>query len=216
MVTQIVLVRHGETEWSRTGKHTGRTDIPLTERGRREAASVELTLQGWDFSHQFSSPLSRALETANISNVEGAHGDINIDDDLLEWDYGVYEGRTNHDIQKEEPGWSKWAGRLEGGESAADVALRADRSITRLAEASNDGPVLVFAHGHLLAILIARWLELDPTEGRRFTLETATVSVLAMKRTDRILRILNYGCDPAAPIDPTQRGTYEPTNSPSG
>ena len=94
--------------------------------------------------------------------------------------------------------------------------MRADRAIARLAAASVDGPALVFAHGHLLAILIARWLDLDPREGRRFTLETATVSVLSVKRTDRVLRILNYGCDPAAPIEPTQRGTYEPNNSPSG
>lgn len=210
MARQIVLVRHGETEWSRTGRHTGRTDITLTERGRREAASVGPTLHGWDFAHQFSSPLSRARETAELSEVNGATSDLIIDDDLLEWDYGIYEGRTNDAIQLDEPGWSKWEGALEGGETALEVGVRADRAIMALSEASADGPVLVFAHGHLLAILIARWLELDPREGRRFTLETATVSVLGTKRSDRILRILNYGCDPAAPIDPTQRGTYEP------
>lgn len=210
MAKQIVLVRHGETEWSRTGRHTGRTDIELTDRGRREAASVGPTLHGWKFAHRFSSPLSRARETAELADVTGAPAELHIDEDLLEWDYGVYEGRTNDDIQLDEPGWSKWDGALEGGETALEVGVRADRSIRRLEEASADGPVLVFAHGHLLAILIARWLELDPREGRRFTLETATVSVLGTKRTDRVLRILNYGCDPAAPIDPTQRGTYEP------
>lgn len=209
MATQIVLVRHGETDWSRTGRHTGRTDIALTDRGRREATSVGPTLHGWTFAHQFSSPLSRARDTAELARVDGAHGELVIDEDLLEWDYGVYEGRTNDDIQIDEPGWSKWAGPLEGGEDVHDVGARADRAIARLAESSKDGPVLVFAHGHLLAILIARWLGLDASEGRRFTLETATVSVLGVKRTDRVLRILNYGCDPAAPIDPTQRGTYE-------
>jgi broad specificity phosphatase PhoE len=216
MVTQIVLVRHGETDWSRTGRHTGRTDMALTERGRREATSVGPTLHGWDFSHQFSSPLSRARDTAELAKIEGARGDLIIDDDLIEWDYGIYEGRTNSEIQLDEPGWSKWDGRLERGEGAEDVAKRADRAISRFVAASVDGPALVFAHGHLLAILIARWLDLDPREGRRFTLETATVSVLSVKRTDRVLRILNYGCDPAAPIEPTQRGTYEPNNSPSG
>jgi probable phosphoglycerate mutase len=210
MATQIVLVRHGETEWSRTGRHTGRTDIPLTTRGRREATDVGPTLQGWNFAHQFSSPLSRARETAELSGVDGVSTGLIIDDDLIEWDYGVYEGRTNDDIQIEEPGWSKWDGPLEGGESARDVATRADRVIERLADVSAEGPALVFAHGHLLAILIARWLELEPREGRRFTLETATVSVLSVKRTDRILRILNYGYDPAAPIELAQRGIYEP------
>ncbi len=210
MARQIVLVRHGETEWSRVGRHTGRSDIALTERGRREAASVGTTLSGWDFAHQFSSPLSRARDTAELAEIAGTPDELMIDDDLLEWDYGVYEGRTNDAIQLDEPGWSKWAGALEDGETALEVGVRADRAIARLSKASADGPVLVFAHGHLLAILIARWLELDPREGRRFTLETATVSVLGVKRSDRILRILNYGCDAAAPIDPTQRGTYEP------
>jgi probable phosphoglycerate mutase len=214
MATQIVLVRHGETEWSRIGRHTGRTDISLTTRGRREATDVGPTLHGWTFAHQFSSPLSRALETAELSGVGGVSTGLIIDDDLLEWDYGVYEGRTNDDIQIDEPGWSKWDGSLEGGESARDVAIRADRVIERLVHASADGPALVFAHGHLLAILIARWLELEPREGRRFTLETATVSVLSVKRTDRILRILNYGYDPAAPIERAQRGVYEPLPAP--
>lgn len=210
MVMQIVLVRHGETEWSRTGRHTGRTDIPLTDVGRRDAADISPTLQGWEFAHTFSSPLSRARETAELSDVSGARGELIFDDDLLEWDYGVYEGRTNEAIVADEPGWSKWHGPLEGGESAIDVANRADRAIARIAEASAVGPSLVFAHGHLLSILIARWLDLDPSEGRRFTVETATVSVLSVKRTDRVLRILNYGCHAAAPIDPAHRGVYEP------
>ena len=191
MDTQIVLVRHGETEWSRSGQHTGRTDIPLTEQGRREAAMVGPTLRDWDFTHRFSSPLSRALDTANDA---GVIGDLSIDDDLLEWDYGIYEGRTNEEIQLAEPGWSKWVGPLEGGESAADVGERADRAIDRLKSASADGPVVVFAHGHLLAILIARWLGLDASEGKRFVLDTATASVLSTKRDDHVLRVLNQRC----------------------
>ncbi len=210
MTSKIVLVRHGETEWSRDGQHTGLTDIALTTKGREQAKLVGPTLTGWNFAHRFSSPLQRARETGEIAGVSHDPGALILDDDLLEWDYGKYEGRTNAEIVAEEPGWSKWFGDLEGGESATDVGIRADRAIERIDTASDDGPVIVFAHGHLLAILIARWLGMPAEEGRRFVLETATVSVLSMKRTDRVLRILNYGCAPAAPIEPNQRGTIEP------
>ncbi|MFT7476312.1 MAG: broad specificity phosphatase PhoE, partial [Verrucomicrobiales bacterium] len=154
-------------------------------------AMVGPTLRGWDFAHRFSSPLSRALDTANNAGVIGK---LSIDDDLLEWDYGVYEGRTNNEIQLAEPGWSKWVGALDGGESAVDVGARADRAIERLQTAAADGPVVVFAHGHLLAILIARWIGLDAGEGKRFVLDTATASVLSTKRDDRVLRVLNQRC----------------------
>lgn len=197
MDTQIVLVRHGETEWSRTGQHTGRTDMPLTDYGRDEAQMVTPTLLGWTFAHRFSSPLSRALDTANLSGF-GDH--ITLDDDLLEWDYGVYEGRRTVDIQIDEPGWSKWEGAIEGGESADDVGVRADRVIERLTMASNDGPIIVFAHGHLLAILIARWLGLNASDGKRFIMQTGTASVLGTKRGDRVLRILNNQCGPHIPM----------------
>ena len=210
MTSKIVLVRHGETEWSRDGKHTGLTDIALTTKGREQAKLVGPTLAGWNFAHRFSSPLQRARETAEISDVTHKPGALILDEDLLEWDYGTYEGQTNAEIVAAEPGWSKWVGELDQGESAEDVGARADRAIERIAGASSDGPVIVFAHGHLLAILIARWLDMPATEGRRFVLETATVSVLSMKRTDRVLRILNYGCAPAAPIGPNQQGTIEP------
>lgn len=213
MTSKIVLVRHGETAWSRDGQHTGLTDIALTPIGREQARLVGPTLSGWNFAHRFSSPLQRARETAEISGVIHAPGALILDDDLLEWDYGIYEGRTNAEIQEAEPGWSKWVGTLEGGESAADVGERADRAIERIDKASDDGPVIVFAHGHLLAIFIARWLGLPAEDGRLFVLETATVSVLSMKRTDRVLRILNYGCAPAAPIGPNQVGTIEPNVS---
>ena len=210
MTSKIVLVRHGETEWSRNGQHTGLTDIPLTAKGREQASLVGPTLSGWNFVQRFSSPLQRARETGEISDVTHVPGALILDDDLLECNYGKYEGLTNAEIVADEPGWSKWKGPLEGGESADDVGVRADRAIERIDTASADGPVIVFAHGHLLAILIARWLGLPAIEGRRFVMETATVSVLSMKRDDRVLRILNYGCAPSAPIGPNQTGTIEP------
>ena len=191
METQIILVRHGQTEWSKTGKHTGRTDIPLTDQGRQEATLVAPTLNGWDFAHVYSSSLSRALETAQLA---GLSDEIIVDDTLLEWDYGIYEGRKNTEIQQDEPGWSKWAGPLKDGESAQDVGMRADAAIERLLASSGDGSQLVFAHGHFLAILIARWLGLDATDGKRFILQTATASQLSMKRGDHVLKTLNHRC----------------------
>lgn len=189
--SSIVVVRHGQTEWSRDGRHTGRTDIPLTAQGMAEAQLVAPTLADWDFAHVFSSPLSRARDTAAASGLDAS---VVVDDDLLEWDYGIFEGRTTVDIQAERPGWNKWLEPIEGGEDVDDVGRRADRAIERLAAAAADGPVLVFAHGHLLAVLIARWLGLPALEGRRFILETATASVLSTKRDDRVLRLLNHRC----------------------
>ena len=203
MERQLVLVRHGETEWSRTGRHTGRTDIPLTDQGRHEASLVGPTLHGWDFAHQFSSPLIRARETSELS---GLTGEVVFDENLMEWDYGIHEGRTNAEIQADEPGWSKWRQPIPDGESVAEVGARADAAIERLAAAADDGPVIVFAHGHYLAILIARWLGLPAIEGRRFVLETATASVIGVKRDDRVLRRFNQRCGgahiaPEAPVD---------------
>lgn len=191
MSAKIVLVRHGQTEWSRDGRHTGRTDIGLTDQGRAEAALVAPTLEGWKFTKVFSSPLSRALDTARLAGI----GDgIVIDDLLVEWDYGDVEGRTNDEIQRERPGWSKWtASAIEGGETATDVGSRADAAIEQLMS-TDDGSVLVFAHGHFLAVLIARWLGLAATEGRRFILQTATASQLGHKRGDRVLKTLNHRC----------------------
>lgn len=191
METQIVVVRHGETEWSRSNHHTGRTDIPLTDLGRREASLVGPTLATWNFAAVFSSPLQRALETARLSGVSG---EITIDDDLMEWDYGIYEGRRSIDIMEEEPGWSKWHQDIENGEHVDEVGARADRAIERISGAAARGPAIVFAHGHLLSVFIARWLGLDAADGRRFVLETGTVSVLGVKRDDRVLRVFNQRC----------------------
>ena len=192
METQIVLVRHGQTEWSKSGQHTGRTDIELTARGREEAGLVAPTLQGWKFAHVFSSPLRRAHETAELAAIGET---IEVDNNLLEWDYGVFEGRTNEDILAETPGWSKWdADSIEGGETAGEVGARVDVAIDRLIEAGGDGPVLVFSHGHFLAIFIARWLGLNATDGKRFIIETATATHLGIKRGDHVIKSLNHRC----------------------
>jgi broad specificity phosphatase PhoE len=169
------------------GRHTGLTDIPLTRAGEREAALVPGTLDGWKFDAVYASPLVRASETARLAGFEPT-----IDRDLLEWDYGEYEGMRNDEIVDNEPGWSKWAGPIPGGEEVGDVAERADRFLGRLDDGLGD--VLVFAHGHFLSIMIARWLDLDSAEGRRFPLATATVSVVSQKRSDRIIQQLNHRC----------------------
>lgn len=169
----LVLVRHGETAWSRSGQHTGRTDIPLLEDGRRMATVLREPLRRWDFAAVWTSPLSRASETCALAG----YGDVaELRSDLMEWDYGTFEGRTKDDIRATSPNWTLWTDGVPCGESARDVGARADRVI---AEArSVDGNVLLFAHGHLLRVLAARWLGLPPTEGRLFNLSTASISVL--------------------------------------
>jgi broad specificity phosphatase PhoE len=189
MSSRLVLVRHGETEWSRVGRHTGRTDLPLTPAGEGEAREIGDTLRGWAFASVFSSPLRRARDTARLAGFEGT-----LDDDLMEWDYGAVEGLTNGAVTAEQPGWSKWFDTVPDGEQVADVAARADRFIRRTADLADD--VLVFGHGHHLAITVARWLDLDPVEGRRFPLETATVSVLGHKRGERVVETVNRPCGP--------------------
>ena len=205
MESQLVVVRHGQTEWSRTGRHTGRTDIDLTEEGQAEATRAGVALRPWGFAERFVSPLRRATQTAQLIQMARPYaGDepVTFDDDLMEWDYGTYEGRTNEAITAEEPGWSKWQGTLAEGESANDVGQRADRAIARMANAAVAGPVLVVAHGHLCSILIARWLGLDAADGRLFPLATATISVLGEKRGGRVLRLLNRSCDESSEIQP--------------
>jgi len=198
MAKQIVLVRHGQTEWSRDGRHTGRSDIPLTEQGESEASLVATTLAGWGFRAAFSSPLIRARETARLAGFDPV-----IDDDLLEWDYGEIEGRTNDAITAEQPGWSKWFDGPSGGESVDEVGARADAFFGRVEAIAGD--VVVFAHGHLLSVAIARWLGLPAVEGRRFPLRTATVSVLGAKRDEHVLRIFNQVCG-VTQIDPVTLG----------
>ncbi len=187
--TQLLVIRHGQTEWSRVGKHTGRTDIPLTDQGRAEAMDAARTLRGWSLERSYSSPLSRAMETAQI--VAPPCG-IAIDGDLLEWDYGDVEGETTPETRERVPGWSVWTHEIPGGESLDEVGARADRFLARFDAEMSGGNAVVFAHGHLLAVLIARWCGLPPVEGRRFALATATVSLLGWHREDRVLRALNH------------------------
>ena len=182
MSRTIWLVRHGETEWSRSGAHTGRTDIPLTETGREKAAAVGRWFAGRPLALVLSSPLSRALDTCKLAGY-GDHAEL--DHDLLEWDYGDYEGRTTSEIRKERPDWSLWVDGVPHGETIAQVSTRADRVISRVLR--EEGDVALFAHGHILRILTARWLDLEPDAGRLFALATASVSGLGYERETRVI-----------------------------
>lgn len=182
----IWIVRHGETDWSRRGLHTGRTDAPLTAAGEREAIALRRRFGGRRFALVLSSPLSRARETCRLAG----YGDVaQVENDLREWDYGVYEGRTTAEIQRETPGWTIWEGEVPGGETAVEVGCRADRVIRQATEAGGD--VALFAHGHLLRVLAARWLGLGPTEGRLFALWTSSIGVLGYERDVRVIRAWN-------------------------
>jgi len=187
---EVVLVRHGETEWSRAGKHTGRTDIPLTERGQQQAQAVGDALRGRRFALVLTSPLARAVQTCRRADFGDAAAER---EDLREWDYGAYEGRTTAEIRDDRPGWSLWRDGAPDGETAAQVGERADRVI---AEArSVDGDVLLFAHGHLLRVLTARWLGLEPSAGQLFALDPATISVLGYERETPVIRLWNEKAD---------------------
>ena len=183
---EIVLARHGETEWSRDGRHTGRTDVPLTEAGRQEALQLCEALGEWTFARVFSSPLQRAIETCRLA----ALGDqAETTEDLLEWDYGEYEGITTAQIRESRPDWNLWRDGCPGGETAGDVGRRVDRVIAELAEV--DGDVAVFAHGHVLRVMAARWVGLGPESGALYALGTGTLSVLGYERETRVIRRWN-------------------------
>lgn len=176
---RIVLARHGETAWSAAGRHTGRTDIPLTDAGRDQARRLGRALARRTFAHVLASPLSRALETARLAGF----GDVlTTDDDLREWDYGIYEGRTRLEIAAEEPGWTVWTRPIPGGESLAELGARADRVVGRLV--GLDGDVLIVAHGHFLRVLGARWIGAEPGLAGHLELGTASLSELGWE-TDR-------------------------------
>jgi broad specificity phosphatase PhoE len=183
---ELVLARHGETEWSRGGKHTGRTDLSLTEEGRVQAELLGTSLAGIRFERVYTSPLSRAADTCRLAGLDGA---AEVREELLEWDYGDYEGRTTPEIREERPGWLLWRDGCPGGEMAADVGARADRLLTELDEV--EGTVALFAHGHVLRVLAARWLGLGPEAGALLALSTATLSVLGYERETRVVRRWN-------------------------
>jgi broad specificity phosphatase PhoE len=188
---QAWLIRHGETEWSASGRHTGRTDVPLTEEGRAQARRLADRLGQRRFALVLSSPLSRAVDTARLAG----YPNVVTDPDLREWHYGDYEGLTTPEIRESVPGWSVWTHPVLGGETADEVAARVDRVIERVRSAT--GNVALFAHGHVLRVLTARWLDLPPTEGRRFALATATVSVLGWERETPVVERWNSPADGA-------------------
>jgi probable phosphoglycerate mutase len=187
----VWLVRHGETEWARLGRHTGRTDIPLTDTGRDQARALGQRIVGHEFGLVLTSPLSRAAETARIAGYGERAVTV---DDLMEWDYGALEGRTTADIRSEKPAWTIWRGPWPNGETADEVGTRADRVIARVRDAQASGNVLVFAHGHLLRVLTARWIGLGPASGGLFELATATLSILGWDRESPSIELWNEAC----------------------
>src|SRR5262245_51380845 len=170
---EIYLVRHGETEWSRDGRHTGRTDIPLTEKGREQARVLRAALAQHSFARVLTSPLGRAVETCRLAGLDDS---AEATDGLLEWDYGDYEGLTSPQIRERRPDWSLWRDGCPGGEAPAEVGARVDRVLESLH--GLDGDAVLFAHGHVLRVLAARWLGLEPAIGSKLALSVATLSVL--------------------------------------
>lgn len=182
----IYLARHGETAWSLSGHHTGLTNLPLTERGERNARRLGERLKGMTFAKVFTSPLQRAARTCELA---GFGETAEVEPDLLEWDYGKYEGRKTADIHKERPGWYIFRDGCPGGESPDQVGARADRVVSRVRAVQGD--VLIFSSGHFLRVLAARWLGLEPGAGRYFLLSTASLSALGYEhnRSQPIIRL---------------------------
>jgi broad specificity phosphatase PhoE len=189
MADRIVLVRHGETEWSTARRHTGRTDIPLNEEGRRLAEGLQPVLAGLtgiDDALVLMSPLRRACDTCILA---GLGGRAKVEPNLVEWDYGVAEGKRTDEMREEIPGWSVWTHPIEGGESLEEVGHRADLVLARVAD--EDHLVVLFAHAHILRILAARWCGLDAGLGSVFTLDPASVSILGHERETRVIERWN-------------------------
>lgn len=186
---RVVLVRHAQTAWSRSGRHTGSTDLSLTDQGRVATRLLAERLRGRSFTRVLTSPLQRARETCRIV---GFAEQAQPRDDLIEWDYGAYEGRTTAEIRAEVPGWDLWLDGAPGGESPADVEQRIDRVVADLLDTcAAGGDVLVFGHGHSLAALAVRWLGLPIATGRHLPLGTGSLSTLGWKRENRVIEIWN-------------------------
>lgn len=189
MLPIITLARHGETAWSLAGRHTGLTDLPLTERGERNARRLGGRLAGLTFARVFTSPLVRASRTCELAGFGGA---ATVDADLVEWDYGEYEGTTSAEIRKTRPDWDLFRDGCPGGETPQQVGARADRVIVRIRAAGGD--VLVFSSGHFIRVLAARWIGSDvPALGRKFMLTTASLSALGYEHdlTNPVIRLWN-------------------------
>lgn len=192
---EIVLVRHGETEWSANGRHTSRTDLPLTEQGRERASALASELAGRSFSLVLCSPLRRARETCELAGF----GDLaELCDDLHEWDYGEYEGLTTPEIRARNPAWVLWRDGCPGGETPDQVGARADKVLARIRDSDGDassgsaGDAIAFAHGHILRVLAARWIAMPPAAGARFALGAGSLSVLGFERETEVLRGWNH------------------------
>jgi broad specificity phosphatase PhoE len=187
--SELWLIRHGETQWSAAGRHTGRTDIPLTPSGERQGAALGRHLAGRTFVLVLCSPLQRARETCRLAGYADVAA---FTDALLEWDYGAYEGLTTSEIRNEVHGWSIWTGGVPGGETVEQVGCRAEHVIKQTL--SVRGKVALFAHGHILRVLTACWLGLPPDAGRLFALNTASLSVLGYERDTRVITVWNQDC----------------------
>jgi probable phosphoglycerate mutase len=183
---KVYLLRHGETEWSLNGQHTGVTDVPLTENGRLAALHLQPILANEIFTLVLTSPLQRARETCELA---GLGKPANVEPDLIEWNYGEYEGLTTEQIRMTRPGWSVFRDGCPGGESPEQVGARADRVLTKVRTAKGD--VALFAHGHILRVLAARWVNLSPDYGEHFLLDTATLNVLGYYRESPAFKIWN-------------------------
>jgi probable phosphoglycerate mutase len=184
----IYLARHGETAWTVSGQHTGRTDLPLTERGERNARALGERLRGLTFARVYTSPLQRARRTCELAGFADV---AQVDPDLVEWNYGAYEGRKSADIRKDRPDWQLFRDGAPGGESLADVGARADRVVARVSSVGGD--VLLFSSSHILRVLAARWLGIEPAGGRFFFLGTATLSALGYEHDsdEPVVRLWN-------------------------
>lgn len=183
---RVVVCRHGATEWSQNGRHTSYTDLMLTPKGEAEARKLRPALIWWDFSQVFTSPLQRAHRTCELA---GLLPRAEVTQDLIEWQYGDYEGLTTPEIRAKVPGWTVFSHTCPGGETATDVAARCDRLIARIR--SQEGHAAVFAHGHVLRVFTARWLGLPPEEGRHFILGTGTLNILGYEHESPAIRVWN-------------------------
>jgi probable phosphoglycerate mutase len=188
MANQIYLLRHGETTWSLTGQHTGRTDLPLTENGELRASRLRGRLQGIKFNHVLTSPLLRARRTCELAGFGAV---ARVEPELQEWDYGAYEGRTTADIRLQRPGWDVFRDGCPGGESTEAIGARADRMAQVLLDL--DGTVAVFSHGQFLRVLAMRWIGLPVGEGRHFALDTASISILGYEHETPAITLWNAG-----------------------
>jgi broad specificity phosphatase PhoE len=196
-MSKLILIRHGETAWSRELKHTGRTDIPLTAAGEAAAAALAPDLAARRIVAAFSSPAKRAMRTAELAGLTTVPSGMKTDHDLAEWDYGGYEGRTSSDIYRQRPGWYLWRdGVIPGdaghpGETVGEVGLRADAVLARVRPLLAGGDVALVSHGHLLRVLTARWLGLAPPDGRLFQLGTGTLSLLGTEHDEPVIATWN-------------------------